>query len=427
MDSVQIYDELQNDRYPPVESFIDDSYRDLIYKCLSKEAEKRPTFDEIVSELETNHSFILPTINEEDYLDYIEFIKNSPTDYNDKRIIDLKKYVRNPESKTFQKIEILDFINQKEIEKLNFDELTKIKNLNYGPHGFVSLYNDPVHSRKIAVKTLFGSNVNDEKETEKAFINEVNALVSLKHPCILPIVGYSPPIPSTADQPATQPKIGTIYAENGSLEEILKLIEQNKKPTFVNDTWLAKTIVGIVIGMKYIHSNNYIYRDLKPSNILIDEKGHPLIGDLGSSRLVDLSITYTKMVGSPLYMAPEMYDEGRYSYLVDSYSFALLLYELLVGKPVFDRNIQPLPLMKKVCDGIRPTIPDSIHPEIRNIISRCWEVLPDQRLSFNKIYKILENINFKITPNVDVDLVKDYINEVTKRDKIELKIRLLNE
>lgn len=70
-------------------------------------------------------------------------------------------------------------------------------------------------------------------------------------------------------------------------------------------------------------------------------------------------------------MAPEMYDERQYTKLVDVYSFALILYELLVKQPVFPKNVQPLPLMRKVCDGTRPEIPENLHPEIQDIIRRC--------------------------------------------------------
>lgn len=144
------------------------------------------------------------------------------------------------------------------------------------------------------------------------------------------------------------------YATNGSLKDILQQITNGQAPEFVDDTWIATAIGSIILGMKYIHSNNYIHRDLKPGNILVDDQGNVLIGDLGSSRFVDLQITYTKMVGSPFYMAPEMYDEGQYTKLVDVYSFALILFELLVKQPVFPKNLQPLPLMRKVCDGTRP-------------------------------------------------------------------------
>lgn len=74
----------------------------------------------------------------------------------------------------------------------------------------------------------------------------------------------------------------------------------------------------------------------------------------------------------------------------------LILYELLVKQPVFPKNIQPLPLMRKVCDGTRPEI-----PEIQDIIRRCWDVSPNHRYTFDEIYEKLKNINFQITPNVD--------------------------
>lgn len=144
-------------------------------------------------------------------------------------------------------------------------------------------------------------------------INPTSALKRLKHPCVLPIIYYIDLQPATSTTIATPSRIGTQYAPNGSLRYVLNKIESNNSPPFVNDTWLALTVTGIVIGMKYIHSIGWIHRDMKPENILIDENGHPLIGDLGSSRLVDLNVTMTRNIGSPRYMAPEMYEEGRYT------------------------------------------------------------------------------------------------------------------
>jgi serine/threonine protein kinase len=53
--------------------------------------------------------------------------------------------------------------------------------------------------------------------------------------------------------------------------------------------------------MRFVHSHNAAHRDLTPANILIDKRGRPLIGDLGSSRLCDLSLMLTSQVGTPLY------------------------------------------------------------------------------------------------------------------------------
>lgn len=132
----------------------------------------------------------------------------------------------------------------------------------------------------------------------------------------------------------------------------------------------------------------------------------------------------TRNVGTPLYLAPEMYEEGNYTNLIDVYSFSLILYEILVKRTVFPENIQPAPLMRRVISGTRAEIPESIRPEIREIIERCWAVNPEERFTFDQIYQKLKDIDFKITPNVDSDQVKSYINEI--EPNVDINIRLWN-
>lgn len=288
---------------------------------------------------------------------------------------------------------------------MDFENMRRIRDLGQGSNGVVALYENPSDQSQIAIKTLY-QNGSDNSGIIQQFNREIQALIKLKHPFVLPIIGFTPPKPRTETDLETPPKIATKYAANGSLKDVLEKIARGQPPDFVNDTWIASVIGSIVLGMEYIHSNNYIHRDLKPGNILIDEQGNVMIGDLGSSRFADLHITYTKMVGSPFYMAPEMYNEGQYTNAVDVYSFSLILYELLVGRPVFPRNIQPLPLMRRVCEGNRPEIPENIHPVIRDIIQNCWDVEPHRRYSFYDIYEKLLDINFQIRPNVDSSRLK---------------------
>jgi serine/threonine protein kinase len=91
-----------------------------------------------------------------------------------------------------------------------------------------------------------------------------------------------------------------------------------------------------------------VHRDLKPEDILIDERGFAQIGDLGSSRLFDLGLTLTTHVRTPLYMAPETYDESDYTPAGGIDSFGLILYELVVGEPVFRPTIGRNVLCRKV-------------------------------------------------------------------------------
>lgn len=117
-----------------------------------------------------------------------------------------------------------------------FNNLEFVRDLNEGIHGLVSLYRDPRDQRLIAVKKY---NLPESPDTTNAFHREVLALKRLKHPCVLPIIYYIGPQPATSTTIATPPRIGTQYAPNGSLRDVLNKIESNNSPPFVNDTWLA--------------------------------------------------------------------------------------------------------------------------------------------------------------------------------------------
>jgi serine/threonine protein kinase len=119
----------------------------------------------------------------------------------------------------------------------------------------------------------------------------------------------------------------------GSLEAALE-----ERPGWLRGTALAKIVVGIDLGMQFVHSRGYMHRDRKPSNILLDDEHQALIGDFGSSRLEDLAIMFTKNVSMPLYMAPEM-SEDNYTNKVDVFSFAMILYGIVVGQKVFRDSV----------------------------------------------------------------------------------------
>jgi hypothetical protein len=172
---------------------------------------------------------------------------------------------------------------------------------------------------------------------EQLFCREIEALARLDHLCVVPFFGYVLRVRSVG------PKIVTHFMPNGSLAETLE-----SGPAWWDGT--AKSIVacGVVRGMMKIHQSSIIHRDLKPSNILLDGDRRPRICDFGSSRDQSLAHPLTTQVGTPLYMTPELFEEEPYNEKVNVYSFALVLYEIVVGRPVFARSLTLPQLFRKL-------------------------------------------------------------------------------
>jgi serine/threonine protein kinase len=266
----------------------------------------------------------------------------------------------------------------------NFTGMRRIRELGKGAYGTVTLVEDPSTHNLIALKT-FHEPVTD---ITTAFFREVESLIRLAHPCIVPIIGYFLATETSHAQ------IGTKYAVNGSLREAL-----TKRS--LDDTGLAIVACGIVVGMKFIHSRGMMHRDLKPENILLDDQCYAQIGDLGSSRFRDLGLTLTRGVGTPYYKAPEMYEDDDYTSAIDVYSFAVMLYEMLVGEYIFPLPISSTALMTNVVTGVRPTLPLTMNDTLASIIRRCWSVHAKDRDTFEQVWSHFEQINFQFTPNVD--------------------------
>jgi serine/threonine protein kinase len=264
----------------------------------------------------------------------------------------------------------------------------------------IELWKDRKKGIEVVVK-CYRVGIGQGDEVQQIFLREVEALSTLKHPCILKLKGFSLPNGSRGA------RIVSEFVGQGSLKFFLSLGCQ--APRLWSVTKRMNAIIGIVAGMEYVHSKKFIHRDLKPENIFLDEEYRIRIGDLGSSRLVDIEFAVmTSEAGTPLYTAPEVFS-GHYDDKVDIYSFGLILYELIVGDGLFSGPGSKMNLFVKLQTGWRPDIGSEVLKAGRDLIEKCWAARAEDRPSFSEIMNIMSGNDFELIRGSKISEVKLFL------------------
>lgn len=129
--------------------------------------------------------------------------------------------------------------------------------------------------------------------------------------------------------------------------------------------------------------------------MLLDTAGIAKIGDFGISR-ENSENTMTK-IGTPDYMAPEMFKSNKYTEKVDIYSFGILMCAMMSGRKPFDRShvgddmLSPMQIaFKVVTENLRPEIPEKCPENFAEIMRRCWHHDTEERYSIVQLVEALE-------------------------------------
>jgi serine/threonine protein kinase len=202
------------------------------------------------------------------------------------------------------------------------------------------------------------------------------------------------------------------FMENGSLLDVLTRVRSGDIPVFWTPTGIATIVMGLVLGMKFMHSQKAIHRNLKPSNLFISDDGHLRIGDLTWCRFSNSKCQLTKQPGSAHYSAPDIYVLDNYDEKVDVFSFGLVLYEVLAGKPVFERTLRPQRVMGMLVSGNFAEIPNEWPPPVRQLLSQCWRMEPARRPSFDEIASYMAEMQFQLLSGVESDAVYTFVEDI---------------
>jgi serine/threonine protein kinase len=146
---------------------------------------------------------------------------------------------------------------------------------------------------------------------------------------------------------------------------------------------------------------NICHRDLKPDNIFIDANFEPRIADFGYSKFAGRALVMSGKMGTPYYMAPEIYDDTLPpSFAIDVFAFAVYVLSLFTnGVFRFDgsriNSVSQLTL--EILNGNRYQIPEPVDPWVRELIEACWAPAPERRPTFNDIVEHMLNDELVVT------------------------------
>ncbi|XP_057787898.1 probable serine/threonine-protein kinase WNK3 isoform X2 [Salvia miltiorrhiza] len=165
------------------------------------------------------------------------------------------------------------------------------------------------------------------------------------------------------------------------------LRQYRKKHKHVDVRALKKWSRQILEGLSYLHRHDppVIHRDLKCDNVFVNgNQGEVKIGDLGLAAILQKASSAHSVIGTPEFMAPELYEE-EYNELVDIYAFGMCLLELVTFEYPYVECSNAAQIYKKVTAGIKPASLRKVKdPDIREFIEKCIAKVPD-RLSAKEL------------------------------------------
>src|SRR5438552_9799009 len=254
----------------------------------------------------------------------------------------------------------------------DFGDYELLEEIGRGGQGVVYRARQKSLNRTVALKVIGLGHWATEAHL-KRFRREAEAAASLDHSGIVPI--------------------DEVGERDGSCDFSMKLIEGGQLDAGVKRERMpmrqaVELIAKVARTVHYAHEHHILHRDIKPGNILLDQKGEPHLTDFGLARLVETESTVTRtmeVLGTPSYMAPEQAvgNNVAVSGLTDVYGLGAVLYQLLTGHPPFagGTTYETIKLLLDT-EPRQPRLWNSkVDRDLSTICLKCLEKDPGRRYS----------------------------------------------
>jgi serine/threonine protein kinase len=201
------------------------------------------------------------------------------------------------------------------------------------------------------------------------FEQEAKVVARLQHPHILPVHNFGEADGYTY--------IVMPFVESGTLADLMRKVRLR---------WLQIQSIISQVGdaLDYAHSLGVVHRDVKPNNILVDQRGNCLLSDFGIAKIVEGTTAFTRTggsIGTPAYMSPEQIRAEKLDGRSDIYSLGIVLYEMATGRVPFSAETPPAIFVKHLHDPLPPPhiYRADIPEEVERVILKSLAKEPEDR------------------------------------------------
>ncbi|GBC01702.1 hypothetical protein RclHR1_00430019 [Rhizophagus clarus] len=282
------------------------------------------------------------------------------------------------------------------VKWIPYNQFDNIKEIGTG--GFATVYSAKWRDSNIMIALKY---LHNSQNITNEFLNEAKSY-SIKE-CsdnILPIYGIS-------QNPDTRNYIIVLkYIGGGNLGEHIKKVYH----------WPGKLqlLVSIINGLKIIHKNQKVHRDLHIGNILCNGGYSACISDMGLCGEVD-NIDKTKIYGVMPYVAPEVLRGCIYTHAADIYSFGMIMYFMTTKRQPFANYSHDQYLALSICNGFRPEINEQEVPKCYNeLMKKCWDPNPKNRPNAVEVEERANPKNIQLTIHPEAYYTSRLLNPYTK-------------
>ena len=250
-----------------------------------------------------------------------------------------------------------------------------LKQLGKGAFGSVYLVKRKADNNIYALKSVIMDKL--KKKEQENSLNEVRILASIRHPNI---IGYKE---AFWDENSQSINIVMEYANEGDLQH--KIEQYKKENRFFEENIIWSYSIQMVEGLKALHDEKIMHRDLKSANVFLFNNKICKLGDLNVSKVVKNKMLYTQ-TGTPYYASPEVWKDKPYSYKSDLWSIGCVIYELCALHPPFHgKDLDEL--YANVCRGKVERINQIYSDDLWKMIKMLLQVDVNKRVDCDTFFK----------------------------------------